>query len=88
MHRAGCQNVAPAFCIRLQGIELELKASVPFQPNTALIFVTPQGVHGAELPKDSDPAFERVSYQFLACLDSKARRLVERRWKPLAAAIQ
>jgi hypothetical protein len=68
-----------------QGVELQFVATVPFRSNTALVFITPQSVHGAELPADSDPSFERVSYQFLASLDDEGRRIVQRHWKTRAA---
>ena len=61
-----------------QGIPTERATTVPFRANTALVFVTPLSVHGAKLPSGVDERFERVSYQFLACLDDEARRLVRR----------
>jgi hypothetical protein len=70
-----------------QGIRIERATTVPFRANTALIFVTPQSVHGAKLPSGLDERFERVSYQFLACLDDDARRLVRKQIGEKAAAI-
>ena len=61
------------------GIRTERATTVPFRANTALVFVTPQSVHGAKLPSGIDERFERVSYQFLASLDDEARRLVRKR---------
>jgi hypothetical protein len=61
-----------------QGIRIERTTTIPFRPNTALAFVTPQSVHGAALPADVDERFERVSYQFLVSLDEEARRLVRK----------
>ena len=63
-----------------QGIAVERVATVPFRANTALVFITPRSVHGAELPADSDDMLERVSYQFLACLDDQARRMLSK-WR-------
>ncbi len=64
-----------------QGISLELAATVPFRPNTLLAFVTPTSVHGAKLPETVDERFERISYQFLVCLDDHARRIVRKAGK-------
>jgi hypothetical protein len=50
------------------GLAHEYAGTVPFRPNTALVFLTPTSVHGAELPVDA-PAYDRVSYQFLLCVD-------------------
>jgi hypothetical protein len=61
-----------------QGIKVERVTTIPFRPNTALVFVTPRSVHGAKLPSTVDEHFERVSYQFLACLDEYARRVVRK----------
>lgn len=69
-----------------QGIRVERTTTVPFRPNTALVFVTPQSVHGAELPLNVDELFERISYQFLACLDDDARRMVRKQTGKQAAA--
>lgn len=71
-----------------QGIKVERVTTIPFRPNTALVFVTPRGVHGAKLPLTVDEHFERVSYQFQVCLDEHARRVVRNhvRQQPAIAA--
>jgi hypothetical protein len=62
-----------------QGITVEYASTVPFRPNTALAFVTPQSVHGATLPTTVDARFERISYQFLVCLDQEGRRILRKK---------
>lgn len=43
----------------------ELVRSVPFQPNTMLVFLNSTGAHGASIPADATPAtLERYLYQF------------------------
>ena len=59
------------------GIKCELATTVPFRPNTALVFMTPISVHGASLPAGSVPAgFERLAYQFQVCLSKSIRKQV------------
>ena len=60
------------------GISIEHALTVPFEPNTLLAFVTPMSVHGAKVPDTVDERFERISYQFLVCLDDQARRIVRK----------
>jgi hypothetical protein len=43
----------------------ELVKSVPFQPNTMLVFLNSTGAHGASIPAEAQPAtLERYLYQF------------------------
>ena len=68
------------------GIRIERTTTVPYRANTALAFITPRSVHGAELPDTVDQRFERVSYQYLAFLDDHARRIVQKHRKVAAGA--
>jgi hypothetical protein len=62
-----------------EGIHVEYVTTVPFTPNTAVVFVTPLSVHGAKLPATADDQVERISYQFLVSLDPEGRRLVRKK---------
>jgi hypothetical protein len=46
------------------GRHCELVTSVPFRPNSMLVFLNSRGAHGATIPADTDPNLERYSYQF------------------------
>jgi hypothetical protein len=46
------------------GRRCELVTSVPFRPNSMLVFLNSRGAHGATIPADADPTVERYSYQF------------------------
>ena len=60
------------------GIEHTLTTTVPYRPNTLLAFITPISLHGASFPKTAAP-FERLSYQFLVCLDTPTRKAIAER---------
>lgn len=57
----------------------ELVTSVPFRPNTLLVFLNSTGAHGASIPPDAPPTFERYLYQFRLGPDSAGvRRMLSR----------
>lgn len=60
----------------------ELVRSIPFRPNTLLVFLNSTGAHGASLPADVTPAdLTRLVYQFrLGPSERSIRRLLE--WMP------
>ena len=46
------------------GANCELVTTVPFEANSALVFLNAGAAHGAEIPKTAPPKTERYSYQF------------------------
>jgi hypothetical protein len=46
------------------GARCELVKSVPFRPNSMLVFLNGTGAHGADIPADAPTDLERYSYQF------------------------
>jgi hypothetical protein len=46
------------------GHRCDLVKTVPFRPNSALVFLNALGAHGADIPADAPPATERYSFQF------------------------
>jgi len=46
------------------GATCELAKTVPFRPNSMLVFLNGTGAHGADIPADAPPDLERYSYQF------------------------
>lgn len=46
------------------GGTVELVKLVPFQPNTALIFLNSGGAHGVDIPADAPADLERFTFQF------------------------
>jgi len=61
-----------------EGLNVQKVGRVPFTPNTLLAFMTATSVHGAELPADLDPRFERFTYQLLVTPDDETWRRVRR----------
>jgi hypothetical protein len=61
-----------------EGLNVRKVGTVPFTPNTLLAFMTATSVHGAELPADTDPQFERFTYQLLVMPDDETWRRVRR----------
>lgn len=54
------------------GIALEHVQTVPFRPNTLLLWMTPVGTHGADLAGESVPkSIERFTYQFQIAVDKR-----------------
>lgn len=49
-----------------------LVRTVPFRPNSMLVFLNARGAHGADIPKDAPAALERYSYQFYIAPDNEA----------------
>jgi hypothetical protein len=47
-----------------EGCECRLAKVVPFEPNTALVFLNRGGAHAAEIPVNAPPDTRRFSYQF------------------------
>ena len=47
-----------------EGCECRLVKDVPFEPNTALVFLNRGGAHAAEIPASAPPDTRRFSYQF------------------------
>lgn len=66
------------FKAEASGIEHALCKTVPYRPNTLLAFITPISLHGASFPETATP-FERLSYQFLVCLDTPTRKVIFKR---------
>jgi hypothetical protein len=46
------------------GAVCELTKTVPFRPNSMLVFLNGTGAHGADIPGDAPADLERYSYQF------------------------
>ena len=46
------------------GARCELVKTVPFRPNSMLVFLNGTGAHGADIPADAPADLERYSYQF------------------------
>jgi hypothetical protein len=46
------------------GAACELVKTVPFRPNSMLVFLNGSGAHGADIPADAPADLERYSYQF------------------------
>lgn len=47
-----------------EGFRCEQVATVPFRPNTGLVFVNAGGAHGADIPNTAPATTERYAYQF------------------------
>jgi hypothetical protein len=47
-----------------EGCRCELVRTVPYRPNSMLVFLNGRGAHGARIPPDAPPALERFAYQF------------------------
>jgi hypothetical protein len=58
--------------------QCRLVKNVPFEPNTALVFLNSRGAHGAQIPADAEPPdLERYIYQFrIGPTAESIRRLV------------
>ena len=48
----------------INDIRCELVKNIPFRPNRAIAFLNSDGAHGASLPADAPPDFERYIYQW------------------------
>lgn len=46
------------------GCRCELVHTVPYRPNSMLVFLNGRGAHGARIPDTAPPALERFAYQF------------------------
>jgi hypothetical protein len=60
------------FYPRENGYECRLVKAVPFEPNTALVFLNRGGAHAAEIPADAPRETKRFSYQFYISPDQAA----------------
>jgi hypothetical protein len=47
-----------------EGCRCELAHTVPYRPNSMLVFLNGRGAHGAHIPDDAPAALERFAYQF------------------------
>ena len=54
------------------GARCELTKTVPFRPNSMLVFINGTGAHGADIPADAPADLERYSYQFYVGPSSEA----------------
>ena len=54
------------------GYKCQLVKAVPFQPNTALVFLNRIGAHAAGIPSDAPRATKRFAYQFYISPDQAA----------------
>jgi len=68
------------------GATCELVKTVPFRPNSMLVFLNGTGAHGADIPMDAPADLERFSYQFyvgpsVGSLDALVAELPEERQK-------
>jgi hypothetical protein len=66
------------------GASCELVKTVPFRPNSMLVFLNGTGAHGADIPADAPADLERYSYQFYVgpsqeALDALVAELPEER---------
>lgn len=52
------------FYPREKGYDCRLVKAVPFEPNTALVFLNRTGAHAAEIPRNAPKHTKRYSYQF------------------------
>lgn len=57
-------NRSNTFYPRENGYECRPVKAVPFEPNTALVFLNRGGAHAAEIPPDAPPDTKRFCYQF------------------------
>jgi hypothetical protein len=53
------------------GRRCELVTTVPFRPNSMLVFLNARGAHGASIPRDAEPT-NRYTYQFYIAPDTDA----------------
>ena len=51
----------------------ECVKQIPYRPNTALVFLSQRGLHGADVPSDASPTLERYTYQFYVGFDKALR---------------
>lgn len=58
------------------GYTCRLVAAVPFEPNTALVFLNRGGAHAAEIPADAPRDTKRFAYQFYISPDPAALEAV------------
>ena len=63
---------AKTFYPREHGCVCRAVKSVPFEPNSALVFLNGGGAHGAEIPTDAAKDTRRFSYQFYISPDAAA----------------
>lgn len=47
-----------------EGCRCELVRTVPYRPNSMLVFINGRGAHGARIPDDAPAQLERFAYQF------------------------
>lgn len=69
MHGAPVIDQTNTFYPETQGITCEHVRTVPFRPNTALVFLNAGAAHGASIPKNAPPDTLRYAYQFYLTLD-------------------
>jgi hypothetical protein len=55
------------------GRRCELVKTVPFRPNSMLVFLNSRGAHGASIPVDAEP-MDRYTFQFYVAPDTEALR--------------
>jgi len=56
-----------------RGIVCESVKTISYQPNSALVFLSPRSVHGADIPDDADAGVERHALQFYVALRGESR---------------
>ena len=56
-----------------RGIACESIKTVPFCRNSALVFLSPYGVHRADIPDDADAKVERYALQFYVSVQGQSR---------------
>ena len=53
-----------------EGVDYEFAKTIPYRPNSALVFLSPRALHGADIPHDATPVgLERYTYQFYVGID-------------------
>jgi len=60
-----------------EGATCALVKTVPFRPNSMLVFLNSRGAHGAAIPPDAPPT-ERYTFQFYVAPDTEALRALLR----------
>lgn len=61
------------------GLKVERVGTVPFEPNTALAFLTGISVHGGELAQETEASYERITYRFQVRADKRTWRYLRSR---------
>ena len=57
-----------------EGVDYEFAKLIPYRSNSALVFLSPRALHGADIPSDATPAgLERYTYQFYVGIDKALR---------------